>query len=121
LRQLFNVYCDALSNNDYLRLNQYFTDDAKISMNGNIVASSAVDFIKLLSEYRDAECRTIEIPLIMAFFADEGNGTAHGNFTIESRSIAATGKSSVEIFKSTDTYKRTSSGWRCSDRQRKNF
>ena len=121
LRQLFNVYCDALSNSDFPRLNQYFTDDAKISVNGNIVASSAADFIQLFSDHREAESRTIEIPLIVAFFADEGNGTAHGNFTIESRSINATGKTSIQLFKSTDTYKRTSSGWRCSDRQRRIF
>ena len=118
LRQLFNVYCDALSNSDYLRLNRYFTEDAKISVNGKIVATSASEFIKLFSNHHATEGRTIEMPLVMAFFADEGNGTAHGNFTIESRSISATGKISVELFKGTDTYKRTSSGWRCSDRQR---
>jgi len=61
---------------------------------------------------------TIEVPLVMSFYADEGNGTAHGNFTVECRSLSSTSKSKTEIFRGVDTYRRTSLGWRCTDRQR---
>ena len=121
LRQLFSNYSDALSSGDLARIGQYFTEDAKISVNGKLVASTSTEIDKLFSDNQGADRRTIEIPLIMAFFADEGNGTAHGNLTIESRSFVSGEKSSTHIFKTIDTYKRTSSGWRCSDRQRNDF
>jgi AcrR family transcriptional regulator/ketosteroid isomerase-like protein len=121
LRQLFSNYSDALSSGDLARIGQYFTEDAKISVNGKLVASTSSEIDKFYSDNRGADRRTIEIPLIMAFFADEGNGTAHGNLTIESRSFVSDEKPSTHIFKTVDTYKRTSSGWRCSDRQRNDF
>ena len=121
LRQLFSNYSDALSSGDLSRIGQYFTEDAKISVNGKLVASTSSEIDKFYSDNRGADRRTIEIPLIMAFFADEGNGTAHGNLTIESRSFVSGEKPSTHIFKTVDTYKRTSSGWRCSDRQRNDF
>ena len=121
LRQLFSNYSDALSSGDLARIGQYFTEDAKISVNGKLVASTSTEIDKLYSDNQEANRRTIEIPLIMAFFADEGNGTAHGNLTIESRSFVSGEKPSTHIFKTVDTYKRTSSGWRCSDRQRNDF
>ncbi len=121
LRQLFSNYSDALSSGDLARIGQYFTEDAKISVNGKLVASTSSEIDKFYSDNRGADRRTIEIPLIMAFFADEGNGTAHGNLTIESRSFVSGEKPSTQIFKTVDTYKRTSSGWRCSDRQRNDF
>jgi len=120
LRQLFSNYSDALSSGDFARMTQYFTEDARISVNGSLVASTATEISKFYSEHQARHGSKIEIPLIMAFFADEGNGTAHGNFTIESRSFTLDEKASV-IFKTVDTYKRTSSGWRCSDRQRNDF
>ena len=121
LRQLFSNYSDALSSGDLSRLGQYFTDDAKISVNGKLVANTSKEIEKLYSEIQTGNCRTIEVPLIMAFFADEGNGTAHGNLTIETRSLTPGEKRTIQIFKTVDTYKRTSSGWRCSDRQRNDF
>ena len=121
LRQLFSNYSDALSSGDLARIGQYFTEDAKISVNGKLVASTSTEIDKFYSDNRGVDRRTIEIPLIMAFFADEGNGTAHGKLTIESRSFVSGEKSSTHIFKTVDTYKRTSSGWRCSDRQRNDF
>ncbi|MFM9093842.1 MAG: TetR/AcrR family transcriptional regulator [Acidimicrobiaceae bacterium] len=121
LRQLFSNYSDALSSGDLARIGQYFTDDAKISVNGKLVANTSTEIDKLYSDNQGANRRTIEIPLIMAFFADEGNGTAHGNLTIESRSFVSGEIPSTHIFKTVDTYKRTSSGWRCSDRQRNDF
>ena len=121
LRQLFSNYSDALSSGDLARIGQYFTEDAKISVNGKLVASTSTEIDKFYSDNRGVDRRTIEIPLIMAFFADEGNGTAHGNLTIESRSFVSGEKPSTHIFKTVDTYKRTSSGWRCSDRQRNDF
>ena len=121
LRQLFSNYSDALSSGDLSRLGQYFTDDAKISVNGKLVANTSKEIEKLYSEIQTGNCRTIDVPLIMAFFADEGNGTAHGNLTIESRSLTPSEKKPIQIFKTVDTYKRTSSGWRCSDRQRNDF
>lgn len=121
LRQLFSNYSDALGSGDLARISQYFTDDAKISVNGKLVASTSLEIDKLYADNQLANSRTIEIPLIMAFFADEGNGTAHGNLTIESRSFVSGGKSTSCIFKTVDTYRRTSSGWRCSDRQRNDF
>lgn len=121
LRQLFSNYSDALSSGDLARIGQYFTEDAKISVNGKLVASTSSEIDKFYSDNRGADRRTIEIPLIMAFFADEGNGTAHGNLTIETRSFVSGEKPSTHIFKTVDTYKRTSSGWRCSDRQRNDF
>ena len=121
LRQLFSNYSDALSSGDLSRLGQYFTDDAKISVNGKLVANTSKEIENLYSEIQTGNCRTIEVPLIMAFFADEGNGTAHGNLTIESRSLTPGEKKPIRIFKTVDTYKRTSSGWRCSDRQRNDF
>ncbi len=121
LRQLFSNYSDALGSGDLARISQYFTDDAKISVNGKLVASTSLEIDKLYADNQLANSRTIEIPLIMAFFADEGNGTAHGNLMIESRSFVSGGKSTSCIFKTVDTYRRTSSGWRCSDRQRNDF
>jgi AcrR family transcriptional regulator/ketosteroid isomerase-like protein len=120
LRQLFSNYSDALSSGDFARMTQYFTEDARISVNGSLVASTATEISKFYSEHQARHGSKIEIPLIMAFFADEGNGTAHGNFTIESRSFTSDEKASV-IFKTVDTYKRTSTGWKCSDRQRNDF
>ncbi|MFZ9784882.1 MAG: hypothetical protein ACO3DV_00325, partial [Ilumatobacteraceae bacterium] len=117
----FSNYSDALSSGDLARIGQYFTEDAKISVNGKLVASTSSEIDKFYSDNRGVDRRTIEIPLIMAFFADEGNGTAHGNLTIESRSFVSGEKPSTHIFKTVDTYKRTSSGWRCSDRQRNDF
>jgi AcrR family transcriptional regulator len=117
LRQLFSNYSDALSCGDLVRMTQYFTEDARISVNGSLVASTATEISTFYSEDQARHGLKIEIPLIMTFFADEGNGTAHGNFTIESRSFTSDEKASV-IFKTVDTYKRTSTGWRCSDRKR---
>jgi AcrR family transcriptional regulator len=117
LRQLFSNYSDALSSGDFARMTQYFTEDARISVNGSLVASTATEISAFYSEHQARHGSKIEIPLIMTFFADEGNGTAHGNFTIESRSFTSDEKASV-IFKTVDTYKRTSTGWRCSDRKR---
>jgi AcrR family transcriptional regulator len=117
LRQLFSNYSDALSCGDLVRMTQYFTEDARISVNGSLVANTATEISAFYSEHQARHGVKIEIPLIMTFFADEGNGTAHGNFTIESRSFTSDEKASV-IFKSVDTYKRTSTGWRCSDRKR---
>ena len=121
LRQLFSNYSDALSSGDLERIGQYFAEDAKISVNGALVASTTSEINNLYSESQSGNQRTIEIPLIMAFFADEGNGTAHGNLTVESRLFKPGDKTVVQIFKIVDTYKRTSSGWRCSDRQRNYF
>jgi AcrR family transcriptional regulator len=121
LRQLFSNYTDALSCGDFARVSQYFTEDAKISIDGKLVASTPNEIeMFYLNKHGDGR-RIIEVPLIMAFFADEGNGTAHGNITIESRSISSSEKTSVQLFRIVDTFKRLSSGWRCSDRQRNDF
>ncbi|NBO56859.1 MAG: hypothetical protein EBU84_20205, partial [Actinobacteria bacterium] len=121
LRQLFSNYSDALSTGDLARLSQYFTDDAKISVNGQLVASTATEIDSFYSKNQAVRGRVIEIPLIMTFFADEGNGTAHGNLIIESRSFSTGEKSSAHIFRTVDTYKRTSAGWRCSDRRQDDY
>ncbi|MFM9094631.1 MAG: TetR family transcriptional regulator C-terminal domain-containing protein [Acidimicrobiaceae bacterium] len=121
LRQLFNNYSEAVSAGDLVQIGHYFTEDAKISINGKLVASTSKEIEMLYSHNHEADRRTIEIPLITTFFADEANGTAHGKFTIESRSIVSGEKTSIQVFRAVDTYKRTSSGWRCSDRQRNDF
>ena len=121
LRQLFSNYSDALSTGDLARLSQYFTDDAKISVNGQLVASTATEIDSFYSKNQAVRGRVIEIPLIMTFFADEGNGTAHGNLIIESRSFSTGEKTSAHIFRTVDTYKRTSTGWRCSDRRQDDY
>ena len=118
LRQLFNNYADALSRNDLVKLLTYFSDDAKISMNGNLIAADTQGLSEIFTSQFDINHMTIEVPLVMSFYADEGNGTAHGNFTVECRSLNSTSKSKTEIFRSVDTYRRTSIGWRCTDRQR---
>ncbi len=118
LRQLFNKYADSLSRNDSANTIQYFSDDAVVSLNGQIVANNVLQITELFSKHFETTAMTIEIPLVMAFYADEGNGTAHGNFTIERRVTTTTGKQSTEIYRGTDTYRRTSTGWRCTDRQR---
>ncbi|MFM8721502.1 MAG: nuclear transport factor 2 family protein, partial [Acidimicrobiaceae bacterium] len=121
LRQMFNNYSEAVSAGDLVQIGHYFTEDAKISINGKLVASTSKEIEMLYSHNHEADRRTIEIPLITTFFADEGNGTAHGKFTIESRSIVSGEKTSIQVFRAVDTYRRTSSGWRCSDRQRNDF
>ncbi len=118
LRQLFNKYADSLSRNDSANMIHYFSDDAVVSLNGQIVANNVKQITELFSKHFETTAMTIEIPLVMAFYADEGNGTAHGNFTIERRVTTTTGKQSTEIYRGTDTYRRTSTGWRCTDRQR---
>ncbi len=118
LRQLFAKYADALSRADLPRLLEYFTDDAKLSLNGQLVASTCKEISDNFDAAISSEITIIETPLVAAFFADEGAGTAHANFTIESRQIDATGKCVFELFRVTDTYRRTNSGWRCIDRHR---
>ncbi|NBO67501.1 MAG: TetR family transcriptional regulator [Actinobacteria bacterium] len=121
LRQLFNNYANALSRKDILKLSEYFADDAKINLDGQLIAGSLTQITKTIEEQYSLCKNYIEIPLVMAFFADEGNGTAHGNFTIESRVTALNGLISSETHQVVDTYRRTSAGWRCIDRQRTKF
>ena len=118
LRQMFNNYCEAISSKDTKKLLAYFSDDAKVSVDGKIVAEDIKQIEAIFKTKFEQSSLTIEIPLVMAFYADEGNGTAHGNFTIESRSISSNQKSTNDLFRGTDTFKRTSIGWRCIDRQR---
>ena len=118
LRQLFNNYADAISRNNLPKLIEYFAEDAKSSLNNEIIANSATEIGEKFVQHFTNHKLTIEIPLVMAFFADEGNGTAHGNFTIERRNTAISGKVTIEIFRGVDTYRRTSTGWLCIDRQR---
>ena len=118
LRQLFNSYADAMSRNNLPKLIEYFAEDAKLSLNDEIIANSATEISARYADQFASHKMTIEIPLVVAFFADEGNGTAHGNFTIECRSTATNDKVRIEVFRGIDTYRRTSTGWRCVDRQR---
>lgn len=118
LRQLFNNYADAMSRNNLQKVTEYFTEDAKLSLDNEIIATTATEVCEDFNKHFSGYKMTIEIPLVMAFFADEGNGTAHGNFTIERRSITTNDKVIAEIFRGVDTYRRTSTGWRCIDRQR---
>ena len=118
LRQLFNNYADAMSRNNLQKVIEYFTEDAKSSLDNEIIANTASEIGEHFNKHFSVYKMTIEIPLVMAFFADEGNGTAHGNFTIERRSTTTNDKMTTEIFRGVDTYRRTSTGWRCIDRQR---
>lgn len=118
LRQLFNNYADAMSRNNLQKVIEYFTEDAKSSLDNEIIANTATEIGEHFNKHFSVCKMTIEIPLVMAFFADEGNGTAHGNFTIERRSTTTNDKMTTEIFRGVDTYRRTSTGWRCIDRQR---
>ena len=118
LRQLFNKYADSLSRNDLVKTIEYFSDDAIISLNSQIIANTVSQISELFSKQFESNAITIEVPLVMAFYADEGNGTAHGNFTIECRATSLAGKQSTEILRGVDTYRRTSTGWRCANRQR---
>lgn len=118
LRQLFNNYADALSRNEISKVMNYFSDDAKISQNGIVTAGDVLQINELFTKQTEINPLTIEVPLVMAFFVDEGNGTAHGNFALERRTTNGTNKVSIEILRGIDTYRRTSNGWRCADRQR---
>ena len=118
LRQLFNNYADALSRNNLKGVNEYFTEDAKSSLDNEIIASNVTEICEQFSLHFSNHKMTIEIPLVIAFFADEGNGTAHGNFTLERRTATNNNKAVIEILRGVDTYRRTSAGWRCIDRQR---
>ena len=118
LRQLYTNYSDAMSRGDKTRISQYFSDDAKMSIDGQIVATSLIEISNYLFKDAALDQIFIEVPLVIAFYADEGNGTAHGNFTIETRKSGPKRTFESEIFRGVDTYRRTSAGWRCVDRQR---
>ena len=117
LRQLLAMYADAISRSDVDTVMNYFTDDAVI----NADSSSLISSEQIRQSFRDqfsASAFVIEVPLVTAFFADEGNGTAYGNMTIERRHGMADLKPAVELIRGVDTYRRTSTGWRCHQRQR---
>ena len=118
LRQLFNNYVEAISRKDLKKLLAYFSDEAKVSVDEKIIAEDIKQIKTMFTKIFEQTSMTIEIPLVMAFYADEGNGTAHGNFTIECRSIFSNQKSVTDLFRGIDTFKRTSTGWRCIDRKR---
>jgi len=117
LRQLVSQYQDALSHHDFSRLKNYFLDDAKHSEDGKLVASDMSQIQTRFNADFEASTAVIEVLLSVAFYADEGNGTAHGNFIVERRTRPGNQKPSVDLFRRTDTYRRTSQGWRCIDRQ----
>lgn len=116
LRQLASQYQDALSRKDLPNLKKYFADDAKHSENGNLVASDLSEIESRFKHNFDNSASLIEVFLSLAFYADEGNGTAHGNFVVERRTKTTGQKTTSEVFRRTDTYRRTSQGWRCIDR-----
>lgn len=118
LRQAFNGYADALSRKDLTRTLAYFSEDAKISIDGSVVADGAKQIEAHFAEIFSKTKLLIEVPLVAARFADEGNGTAHANFTIESRLRSLNHKDETTLVTTVDTYKRTSTGWRCIERQR---
>ncbi len=118
LRQLFNNYSDAVSRCDLKKVTEYFTDDAKLNLDNKIVANTATEIGEYFNEQFSVYKLTIEIPLVMAFFADEGNGTANGNFLIERRTSTHNDNANTEMLRGVDIYRRTSTGWRCCERMR---
>ena len=119
LRQLVSMHSDALSRGDLEAVMNYFTDDATISCEG---LPEGVDVAQIRQDFSSQFTKNqfvIEVPLVMAFFADEGNGTANGNLTIERRIGASSGKATVTLVRSADTFRRTSTGWRCNHRHQK--
>jgi len=118
LRQLFTMYADALSRGDLNAIMLYFADDATISMADAVVASDREQIRTLFTNQLAANQLVIESPLVTAFYADEGNGTAHGNLIIESRVTKPGGKTVPTLLRCVETYRRTSTGWHCIQRQR---
>ncbi len=119
LRQLVSMHSDALSRGDLEAVMNYFTDDATISCD---ILPEAVDIAQIRQDFSSQFTKNqfiIEVPLVMAFFADEGNGTANGNLIIERRIGASSGKATVTLVRSSDTFRRTSTGWRCNHRHQK--
>ena len=97
---------------------RYFTDDAVIIINSADPLTTTEEIRLSFIEQFSANELIIEVPLVMAFFADEGNGTAHGNMTIERRHSKAGSKPIIDLVRGVDTYRRTSTGWRCNQRRR---
>ena len=118
LRQLFTMYADALSRGDIDAIMLYFADDATISISDAVVASNREQIRALFTSQLAANQLVIESPLVTAFYADEGNGTAHGNLIIESRVTKPGGKAVLTLLRCVETYRRTSTGWHCIQRQR---
>ncbi|GBL21712.1 hypothetical protein EMGBS4_17720 [Acidimicrobiaceae bacterium] len=118
LRQLITMYADALSRSDIDAVMRYFTDDAVISITNATSLTSLEQIRQSFVEQFSNNDLIIEVPLVMAFFADEGNGVAHGNMTIERRRSKAGTKPMVDLVRGVDTFRRTSTGWRCNQRQR---
>ena len=118
LRQLFTMYADALSRADTDSVLRYFTDDATIKIDDLAALNSADQIRQSFIDQFEENQLSIEVPLVMAFFADEGNGTAVGNLTIERRLNKQGSKPVVSLVRSVDTFRRTSSGWRCNQRLR---
>jgi ketosteroid isomerase-like protein len=112
------MYSDALSRSDVNEVMRYFTDDAVISINNADPLNSPEQIRQSFIEQFSANELIIEVPLVMAFFADEGNGTAHGNLTIERRQSKAGSRPVIDLVRGVDTFRRTSTGWRCNQRQR---
>ena len=118
LRQLITMYADALSRSEIDSVMRYFTDDAVISVNNADALNTPEQIRQSFVEQFSANELIIEVPLVMAFFADEGNGTAYGNLTIERRQSKAGSKPVIDLVRGVDTFRRTSTGWRCNQRQR---
>jgi AcrR family transcriptional regulator/ketosteroid isomerase-like protein len=121
LRQLVSMHSDALSRGDLDAVMSYFTDDATITCDGR---AETADISRIQQDFASQFLNhqlIIEVPLVMAFFADEGNGTANGNLTIERRLGTSGGKSTVILIRSTDSFRRTSTGWRCNHRHQKSI
>ena len=118
LRQLFTMYSDAISRSDVDAVMRYFADDAVISLDNKNSLTTPEQIRQNFVEQFSTSDLIIEVPLVTAFFADEGNGTAHGNMTIERRHSKAGSKPVVDMVRGVDTYRRTSTGWRCNQRQR---
>ena len=118
LRQLVTMYSDAISRSDVDAVMRYFADDAVISLDSTNSLTTPEQIRQSFAEQFSTSDLIIEVPLVTAFFADEGNGTAHGNMTIERRHSKAGSKPVVDMVRGVDTYRRTSTGWRCNQRQR---
>lgn len=117
LRQLLTMYADAMSRSDVDAVMLYFTEDAVISVNAHSFSTTEQIRQNFAEQFSCGEL-IIEVPLVTAFFADEGNGTAYGNMTIERRHAKAGSKPVIDLVRGIDTYRRTSTGWRCNHRQR---
>ena len=112
------MYSDAISRSDVDAVMRYFADDAVIILdNTNSLTTPEIIRQSFVEQFSTSDL-VIEVPLVTAFFADEGNGTAHGNMTIERRHSKAGSKPVVDMVRGVDTYRRTSTGWRCNQRQR---